>query len=51
MLRMLSLNIIKVEGEVGEMYVRDDQQYTEEAGMTRTFIEKDTPTEISTGDP
>ncbi|XP_077322075.1 uncharacterized protein LOC143955831 [Lithobates pipiens] len=42
---------MKVEGEVEETYVRDDQQYTEEAGMTRTFIEEDTPTEISTGDP
>ncbi|PIO31228.1 hypothetical protein AB205_0054540, partial [Aquarana catesbeiana] len=40
---------IKVEGEVEETYVRDDQQYTEEAGMTRTFIEEDTPTENSTG--
>ncbi|KAM5125669.1 LOW QUALITY PROTEIN: uncharacterized protein ACMZJ9_022047 [Mantella aurantiaca] len=42
---------IKVEGEVEEMYVRDDQQYTEEeeAGMMRTSIEEDTPTEISTG--
>ncbi|XP_073450626.1 uncharacterized protein [Aquarana catesbeiana] len=40
---------IKVEGEVEETYVRDDQQYTQEAGMTRTFIEEDTPTEISTG--
>ncbi|PIO14429.1 hypothetical protein AB205_0113120, partial [Aquarana catesbeiana] len=40
---------MKVEGEVEETYVRDDQQYTEEAGMTRTFIEEDTPTEISTG--
>ncbi|PIO14644.1 hypothetical protein AB205_0069260, partial [Aquarana catesbeiana] len=40
---------LKVEGEVEETYVRDDQQYTEEAGMTRTFIEEDTPTEISTG--
>ncbi|XP_077322068.1 uncharacterized protein LOC143955823 [Lithobates pipiens] len=39
---------MKVEGEVEETYVRDDQQYTEEAGMTRTFIEEDTPTEIST---
>ncbi|XP_077322172.1 uncharacterized protein LOC143955923 [Lithobates pipiens] len=45
------LMTIKVEGEVEETYVRDDQQYTEEAGMTRTFIEEDTPTEISTGDP
>ncbi|XP_077321711.1 zinc finger BED domain-containing protein 4-like isoform X2 [Lithobates pipiens] len=43
------LIIVKVEGEVEETYVRDDQQYTEEAGMTRTFIEEDTPTEISTG--
>ncbi|PIO12950.1 hypothetical protein AB205_0053710, partial [Aquarana catesbeiana] len=40
---------MKVEGEVEETYVRDDQQYTEEAGMTRTFIEEDTSTEISTG--
>ncbi|CAI9559473.1 unnamed protein product [Staurois parvus] len=40
---------MKVEGEVEETYVRDDQQYTEEAGMTRTFKEEDTPTEISTG--
>ncbi|XP_077322316.1 uncharacterized protein LOC143956063 [Lithobates pipiens] len=45
------LMTMKVEGEVEETYVRDDQQYTEEAGMTRTFIEEDTPTEISTGDP
>ncbi|XP_077321937.1 uncharacterized protein LOC143955697 isoform X2 [Lithobates pipiens] len=43
------LMTMKVEGEVEETYVRDDQQYTEEAGMTRTFIEEDTPTEISTG--
>ncbi|KAM5126075.1 uncharacterized protein ACMZJ9_021769 [Mantella aurantiaca] len=43
---------IKVEGEVEETYVRDDQQYTEEeeeAGMMRTSIEEHTPTEISTG--
>ncbi|PIO11338.1 hypothetical protein AB205_0197850, partial [Aquarana catesbeiana] len=40
---------MNVEGEVEETYVRDDQQYTEEAAMTRTFIEEDTPTEISTG--
>ncbi|PIO30738.1 hypothetical protein AB205_0158310 [Aquarana catesbeiana] len=40
---------IKVKDEVEETYVRDDRQYTEEAGMTRTFIEEDTPTEISTG--
>ncbi|XP_077321725.1 uncharacterized protein LOC143955547 isoform X2 [Lithobates pipiens] len=37
------------QGEVEETYVRDGQQYTKEAGMTRTFIEEDTPTEISTG--
>ncbi|XP_040203862.1 oocyte zinc finger protein XlCOF6.1-like [Rana temporaria] len=45
------LMIIKVEGEVEETYVRDDQQYTEEeAGMTKSFKEeKDIPTEISTG--
>ncbi|KAM5141468.1 uncharacterized protein ACMZJ9_015232 [Mantella aurantiaca] len=43
---------IKVEDEVEETYVRDDQQYTEEekeTGMMRTSIEEDTPTEISTG--
>ncbi|XP_040177306.1 leucine-rich repeat extensin-like protein 2 [Rana temporaria] len=40
---------LKVEGEVEEIYVGDDQQYMEEAGMMRTFIEEDTPTEISTG--
>ncbi|PIO12630.1 hypothetical protein AB205_0032290, partial [Aquarana catesbeiana] len=43
------LIIIKVEGEVEETYVNDDLQYMEEAGMTRTFIEEDTPTEINTG--
>ncbi|XP_077321631.1 uncharacterized protein LOC143955462 [Lithobates pipiens] len=42
---------MKVVGEVEETYVRDDLKYTEEAGMTRTFIEEDTPTEISTGEP
>ncbi|XP_077345720.1 uncharacterized protein LOC143989463 [Lithobates pipiens] len=40
---------IKVEDEVEETYVRDDQQYMEEAGMMRTFKEEDIPTEISTG--
>ncbi|XP_073450692.1 uncharacterized protein [Aquarana catesbeiana] len=40
---------IKVKDEVEETYARDDRQYTEEAGRTRTFIEEDTPTEISTG--
>ncbi|XP_073450690.1 uncharacterized protein [Aquarana catesbeiana] len=40
---------MKVEGDVEEEYVWEDQQYREEAGMTRTFIEEDTPTEISTG--
>ncbi|XP_040203346.1 gastrula zinc finger protein XlCGF66.1-like [Rana temporaria] len=38
---------IKVEDE--ETYVRDDQQSMEEDGITGTFIEEDTPTEISTG--
>ncbi|XP_072279416.1 uncharacterized protein [Pyxicephalus adspersus] len=37
---------VKVEEE--ETSVGDDQQYTEEAGMMRTFIEEDTPTQIST---
>ncbi|PIO10807.1 hypothetical protein AB205_0115640, partial [Aquarana catesbeiana] len=37
------------QGEIEETYVRDDQQYMQEDGMTRTFIEEDTPTEISTG--
>ncbi|XP_077346212.1 uncharacterized protein LOC143989813 [Lithobates pipiens] len=32
-----------------ERYVRDDQQSMEEDGITGTFIEEDTPTEISTG--
>ncbi|XP_077321943.1 uncharacterized protein LOC143955703 [Lithobates pipiens] len=40
---------LNVGSELEEMYLRGDQQYTEEAGMTRTFIEEDTPTEISTG--
>ncbi|XP_040203495.1 zinc finger protein 250-like [Rana temporaria] len=40
---------MKVEGEEEETYVRDDQQYIEEAGMARTFKEEDTPTEIITG--
>ncbi|PIO34902.1 hypothetical protein AB205_0175880, partial [Aquarana catesbeiana] len=39
---------MKVDNEVKETYVRDDKQYTEEAGMTRTFKE-DIPAEISTG--
>ncbi|PIO09167.1 hypothetical protein AB205_0073980, partial [Aquarana catesbeiana] len=39
---------MKVEGEVEETYVRDDEQYMEGAGMMRTFKEEDTPTEIST---
>ncbi|XP_073467711.1 uncharacterized protein [Aquarana catesbeiana] len=38
---------VKVEEEE-ERYVRDDQQSMEEDGITRTFIEEDTPTEIST---
>ncbi|XP_073467719.1 uncharacterized protein [Aquarana catesbeiana] len=42
---------IKVEvKEEEERYVRDDQQSMEEDGITGTFIEEDTPTEISTVD-
>ncbi|PIO11263.1 hypothetical protein AB205_0091420, partial [Aquarana catesbeiana] len=36
--------------EEEETYVRDDQQSMEEDGITGTFIEEDTPTEISTVD-
>ncbi|XP_073451416.1 uncharacterized protein [Aquarana catesbeiana] len=39
----------EVKSEEEEMYVRDDQQSMEEDGITGTFIEEDTPTEISTG--
>ncbi|PIO12157.1 hypothetical protein AB205_0026400, partial [Aquarana catesbeiana] len=41
---------IKVEdkAEEKETYVSDDQQSMEEDGITGTFIEEDTPTEIST---
>ncbi|XP_073467451.1 uncharacterized protein [Aquarana catesbeiana] len=39
---------VKVEKE--ERYVMDDQQSMEEDGITGTFIEEDTPTEISTVD-
>ncbi|PIO15172.1 hypothetical protein AB205_0065640, partial [Aquarana catesbeiana] len=44
------LIVIKVEvkSEEEERYVRDDQQSMEEDGITGTFIEEDTPTEIST---
>ncbi|PIO34379.1 hypothetical protein AB205_0182880, partial [Aquarana catesbeiana] len=38
----------EVKTEEEEMYVRDDQQSMEEDGITGTFIEEDTPTEIST---
>ncbi|XP_073467587.1 LOW QUALITY PROTEIN: uncharacterized protein [Aquarana catesbeiana] len=40
----------EVKGEEEERYVRDDQQSMEEDGITGTFIEEDTPTEISTVD-
>ncbi|XP_073473754.1 uncharacterized protein [Aquarana catesbeiana] len=40
----------EVKAEEEEMYVRDDQQSMEEDGITGTFIEEDTPTEISTVD-
>ncbi|KAM5140312.1 uncharacterized protein ACMZJ9_014128 [Mantella aurantiaca] len=41
---------IKVEGKAEEevTYVRDDEQSMEEDGITGTYIEEDTPTEIST---
>ncbi|XP_077346246.1 uncharacterized protein LOC143989841 [Lithobates pipiens] len=39
----------EVKAEEEERYVRDDQQSMEEDGITGTFIEEDTPTEISTG--
>ncbi|PIO10718.1 hypothetical protein AB205_0058650, partial [Aquarana catesbeiana] len=39
----------EVKAEEEETYVRDDQQCVEEDGITGTFIEEDTPTEISTG--
>ncbi|PIO12309.1 hypothetical protein AB205_0149250, partial [Aquarana catesbeiana] len=40
---------VEVKAEEEETYVRDDQQSMEEDGITGTFIEEDTPTEISTG--
>ncbi|XP_072280828.1 uncharacterized protein [Pyxicephalus adspersus] len=40
---------VEVNLEEEETSVGNDQQYTEEAGMMRTFIEEDTPTQISTG--
>ncbi|XP_073467916.1 uncharacterized protein [Aquarana catesbeiana] len=40
----------EVKAEEEERYVRDDQQSMEEDGITGTFIEEDTPTEISTVD-
>ncbi|CAI9603692.1 unnamed protein product [Staurois parvus] len=39
---------VEVKSEEEEAYVRDDQQSMEEDGITGTFIEEDTPTEIST---
>ncbi|XP_073467425.1 LOW QUALITY PROTEIN: uncharacterized protein [Aquarana catesbeiana] len=41
---------VEVKEEEEETYVRDDQQSMEEDGITGTFIEEDTPTEISTVD-
>ncbi|XP_077346057.1 uncharacterized protein LOC143989671 [Lithobates pipiens] len=41
---------VEVKSEEEERYVRDDQQSMEEDGITGTFIEEDTPTEISTVD-
>ncbi|XP_073467604.1 uncharacterized protein [Aquarana catesbeiana] len=40
----------EVKAEEKERYVRDDQQSMEEDGITGTFIEEDTRTEISTVD-
>ncbi|XP_073467417.1 uncharacterized protein [Aquarana catesbeiana] len=40
----------EVKAEEEETNVRDDQQSMEEDGITGTFIEEDTPTEISTVD-
>ncbi|XP_073467393.1 uncharacterized protein [Aquarana catesbeiana] len=40
----------EVKAEEEERYVKDDQQSMEEDGITGTFIEEDTPTEISTVD-
>ncbi|CAI9541742.1 unnamed protein product, partial [Staurois parvus] len=40
---------VEIKAEEEEAYVRDDQQSMEEDGITGTFIEGDTPTEISTG--
>ncbi|PIO12564.1 hypothetical protein AB205_0000810, partial [Aquarana catesbeiana] len=40
----------EVKSEEEERYVRDDQQSMEEDGITGTFIEEDTSTEISTVD-
>ncbi|XP_077345815.1 uncharacterized protein LOC143989538 isoform X2 [Lithobates pipiens] len=40
----------EVKSEEEERYVRDDQQSMEEDGITGTFKEEDTPTEISTVD-
>ncbi|CAI9550058.1 unnamed protein product [Staurois parvus] len=39
---------VEVKAEEEEAYVRDDQQSMEEDGIKGTFIEEDTPTEIST---
>ncbi|XP_077341383.1 LOW QUALITY PROTEIN: uncharacterized protein LOC143986848 [Lithobates pipiens] len=41
---------VEVKSEEEERYVRDDQQSMEEDGIMGTFIEEDTPTEISTVD-
>ncbi|XP_077345697.1 uncharacterized protein LOC143989442 isoform X3 [Lithobates pipiens] len=40
----------EVKSEEEERYVRDDEQSMEEDGITGTFIEEDTPTEIITVD-
>ncbi|XP_077345734.1 uncharacterized protein LOC143989470 isoform X4 [Lithobates pipiens] len=45
-----SEDLIDIKVEIKTEEVRDDQQSMEEDGITGTFIEEDTPTEISTVD-
>ncbi|XP_077322095.1 uncharacterized protein LOC143955851 isoform X2 [Lithobates pipiens] len=46
---LIDLKVEVKSEEEEERNVRDDQQSMEEDGITGTFIEEDTPTEISTG--
>ncbi|PIO09308.1 hypothetical protein AB205_0084440, partial [Aquarana catesbeiana] len=45
---VIKVEVKEEEEEEEKRYVRDDQQTMEEDGITGTFIEEDTPTEIST---